>query len=134
MKLQPYIMFNGNADEALNFYKEALGAEITFIQKYGEANPEYTSSEMADKIMHANLKWGDFELMISDASENNMTFGTAVNITIAPDSPEAGRKIFEALATGGTIDMPYEKQFWGAYYGMITDKFAVHWMVNAYEQ
>ncbi len=133
MKLQPYIMFNGNAREAMNFYKEALGAEITFIQTYGEAPGEYAKSpETANLIMHANVKWSDFELMIADSSPGHtMTFGDAVNISISLDSAEKGKQVFDALSAGGRVTMPFEKQFWGANFGMFTDKFNVNWMVNA---
>jgi PhnB protein len=133
MKLQPYIMFNGNAREAMNFYATALGGEITFVQTYGEAPADYPQdSETANRIMHANIKWEGFELMISDSHPaRTVTFGEAINISIAPDSREAGQKIFDALAVNGKIDMPYALQFWGATFGSLTDKFGVSWMVNA---
>lgn len=136
MKLQPYIMFNGNARESLDFYKDALGAEITFVQTYGEAPWEYPKNAVTnDLIMHANIKWGDFELMISDAHpDRRVSFGEAINISIAIDSKEEGQKIFSSLANGGTIDVPFSEQPWGTTFGSLTDKFGVNWMVNTDNQ
>ena len=133
MKLQPYIMFNGNAREAMNFYNEALEGEITFIQTYGEAPGEYPKSPATnDLIMHANIKWSDFELMIADASPNHaIAFSDALSISIALDSVENWKKVFERLSTGGKVSVPFEKQFWGGNFGMFTDKFGISWMVNA---
>ena len=133
MKLQPYIMFNGNAREAMNFYKEALGAEITFVQTYGEAPGEYPKSpETSNLIMHANVKWDDFELMIADAGMGHiMTPCDAVSISISLDSVEKGKQVFDTLSAGGKVTMPFEKQFWGANFGMFADKFGISWMVNA---
>ncbi len=70
--------------------------------------------------------------MVADSAPGHtMTFGDAVNISISLDSAETGKKIFDSLSNGGTVNMPYEKQFWGANFGMVTDKFGIHWMVNA---
>lgn len=70
--------------------------------------------------------------MVADSSSGHaMTFGDAVNVSISIDAVEKGKEVFDALSTGGKVDMPFEKQFWGADFGMVTDKFGVHWMVNA---
>ena len=133
MKLQPYIMFNGNACEAMDFYTQALGGKVTFVQKYSEAPGDYPKDPATNNlIMHANIKWGDFELMIADAHPaRTVTFGEALNISIAVNSTEEGQKVFDALSIDGVIDMPYAEQFWGATFGSLTDKFGVSWMVNA---
>jgi PhnB protein len=126
-------MFNGNAREAIDFYTPALGGEVTFVQKYSEAPGDYPKdSATNDLIMHANIKWEGFELMISDAHPaRTVTFGEAINISISIAGKEEGQKVFDALSVGGTVDMPFADQFWGATFGSFTDKFGVSWMVNA---
>lgn len=133
MKLQPYIMFNGNAREAMDFYTQALGGEVTFVQKYSEAPGDYPKDPATnDLIMHANIKWEGYELMIADAHPaRTVSFGEAINISISIAGKEEGQKVFDALAVGGKIDMPFADQFWGATFGSLTDKFGVSWMVNA---
>ena len=126
-------MFNGNAREAMDFYTQALGGQVTFVQKYSEAPADYPKDPATnDLIMHANIKWEGYELMIADAHPaRTVTFGEAINISIATTSKEEGQKVFDALAAGGKIDMPFADQFWGTTFGSLTDKFGVSWMVNA---
>ena len=132
MKLQPYIMFNGNAREAIDFYTQALGGQVTFIQNI--VKHQQTIKRSCNKWSHHACKYQmrGYELMIADAHPaRTVTFGEAINISIATTSKEEWQKLFDALANGGKIDMPYVLQFWGAIFGSVTDKFGVSWMVNA---
>jgi PhnB protein len=130
MKLYPYLSFNGNCEEALNFYKEALDGEILQLGKYGES-PMAFSDETKDKIIHGRLKFGDALLMASDGmNEHSIKEGSNISLSIDCDSNEQLNKAFTKMAEGGKITMPVQEQFWGATFGMLTDKFGIHWMFN----
>lgn len=125
-----YLMFNGNCREALEFYAKSLGGNIEFMQTYGEA-PMDSPAEQKDKIMHATLDLGGFKVMASDSDgKRNVTFGD--NFSIALDFKSDGdlERAFNAMHTGGQVTMPLQDTFWGAKFGMCTDKFGVNWMFN----
>jgi PhnB protein len=127
--LNPYLAFNGNCREAMTFYKEALGGELT-IQSFGES-PMETKPEHKDRVMHATLTSGEAILMASDGMpEQKVNFGNSVSISISASNPADGERIFNNLSAGGTVAMPWEKTFWGAMFGMCKDKFGIDWMVN----
>lgn len=132
MQIQPYLFFNGRCEEALNFYKEALGAKILFMLRAKDAPGEYAvQGENGERIMHATLLIGEATLMASDgnaAQEAKPHSGFSVSISVA-DAAE-GRKVFDALAEGGEIGFAWEKTFWTEGFGMLTDKFGIPWMVN----
>ena len=130
MKLTPYIHFAGNAEEALNFYKETLGGEIVSLNRYGDS-PMPVDEDYKQKIIHARLLFADNLLMISDTFKGNAVH-TNGNIQLSvemPDKPQL-ETVFSKLAAGGKITMPLQDQFWGATFGMLTDKFGVSWMFN----
>lgn len=130
MKLHAYLGFNGNCEEAINFYKEAFDGEILQLGRYGES-PMETPAELKDKIMHARLQFGDTLIMFSDMmGENEADPGTMISLSIECDSIEQLEKVFPKVAEGGKITMPLQDQFWGARFGMLTDKFGIHWMFN----
>lgn len=125
-----YLMFNGNCEEALNFYKDNMGGTIEFVQRYGEA-PIETTEEQKSKIMHATLDLQGFKVMASDSDgKRNVTFGD--NFSIALDFKSDGEieRAFNAMQTGGQVTMALQDTFWGAKFGMCTDKFGVNWMFN----
>lgn len=130
----PYLNFNGNTEEAFNFYKSVIGGEFTGVMRFkdvpnGGGQPE---SE-GDKIMHIGLPLGnDIYLMGTDITGGMppVTFGTNISICISPENREQTHKLFDGLAEGGNIIVPLEKMFWGDYFGQLTDKFGVQWMVN----
>lgn len=135
--INPYLTFNGTCEQAFNFYKSVFGGEFPFAGKFKDmpANPDYPVSEAdKEKIMHISLPISkETVLMGSDSSE---AFGKAAvegnnfSLSINTDSVDEATRIFNALSAGGTIKMPLNKTFWGAYFGMFTDKFGIHWMVN----
>ena len=134
MRIEPYLFFSGNCEEALAFYTSVFGGEITSVMRYGDvpAGEHPSPPEMADRIMHATFVAGDLTLMAADSMDQKPgTPAERVSLSLAPPSVEEGGRIFAGLAAGGTVLQPYSKMFWGATFGMCTDKFGIDWMVNA---
>lgn len=131
MHIEPYLFFEGRCEEALEFYRSSLGAEVTFMMRYNES-PEPGECPVSDpnKIMHANLRIGESNVMVSDGRcENKPNFeGFALSLAVT-DKSEA-EKMFNALADGGKVQMPLTKTFWSPLFGMVSDKFGVWWMIN----
>lgn len=134
-----YLTFNGKCEEAFNFYKSVFGGEFPYIGKFkdmppSETNPQPMSDEEGEKIMHVTLPISkETCLMGSDiGGEWASTFveGTNYSISINAESKEEADKLFNGLSAGGNVTMPMNSTFWGAYFGMFTDKFNIHWMVN----
>jgi PhnB protein len=130
MKLFPYLSFPGNCEEALNFYKDALNGEIIQLGRYGES-PMKSPEEFKDKIIHARLQVGDVLIMASDVmNERPVNAGDNISLSIECDTEQQLEEVFPKMAEGGKITMPLQDQFWGAKFGMLTDKFGIHWMFN----
>lgn len=130
MQLVPYLMFNGDAEEAMNFYVSALGGQILMMQRYGEA-PMHTDEASKNLVMHATMQAGEIQLMFSDSAGDRETrFGDNVHLSLNFSSAEEIANAFERLSDGGRVTMPLEDTFWGARFGMLTDKFGVCWMFN----
>jgi PhnB protein len=130
MKLFPYLNFGGNCEEALNFYKEALSGEIIQIGRYGES-PMKSSEDYKDKIIHARLQFGNALIMASDVmNERPINSGDNISLSVDCDNDQQLEEAFSKMATEGKITMPLQEQFWGAKFGMLTDKFGINWMFN----
>ncbi|MDR0229166.1 MAG: VOC family protein [Flavobacteriaceae bacterium] len=131
-----YLTFDGNCEEAFNFYKSVFGGEFMYIGRFGEipSTPEFTiPEEDKNKIMHVSLPIGQSILMGSDTScgnPNPVIQGNNFSVSVATDTQEEADDLFAKLAIGGTVIMPIEDMFWGDYFGMILDKFGIQWMVN----
>jgi PhnB protein len=132
--VNPYLTFDGNCMEAFTYYRSVFGGEFEDLSPFSDMPPDVPSSpEDADKLMHVSLPLGEGQVLMGSDRPSTMgagTFGNNVAISIAPETSAEGRRVFEALADGGEVIMPYEQQFWGADYGMCTDRFGIHWMVN----
>ena len=130
MKLTPYIHFAGNAEEALNFYKEVLNGEVVMLSRYGDS-PVPADEDYKQKIIHARLVFGENMIMISDTFKGNAVH-TNGNIQLNIEMPDKLQleTVFGKMAAGGKIVMPLQDQFWGAVFGMLQDKFGVNWMFN----
>jgi PhnB protein len=132
--VNPYLNFNGNAEEAFNLYKSVFGGEFTFIGKFKDmpANVPGFSEEEGEKIMHVSLPIGNTTIFGSDipSSYPAGVAGNTFSVSVNTDSEAEADKIFKGLSDGGNIMMPLAKTFWGAYFGMLTDRFGVQWMVN----
>lgn len=132
MVVQPYLYFYGRCDEALAFYEEALGAEITFKMRHKEAPAEFAMQGQAgDRIMHASFKLGGTTLMATDGHPEDAPRGyNGFSISVSLDSVEKGENIFNALAREGRVTYPWQPTFWAKGFGTVTDKFGVPWMIN----
>jgi len=130
--VQPYLFFAGRCEEALEFYRKSIGAEIIVLRRFKEA-PEPVPNLpdcFDDKVMHATVQIGDSMWMASDGQcEGNQNFeGFSMSITL-PDASEANR-VFAALSEDGLVVMPLEKTFWTSSFGVVQDRFGVSWMVS----
>jgi PhnB protein len=134
--INPYLNFAGNTEEAFNFYKSVFGGEFAMLQRFGEG--KQIPGSVKDKIMHVSLPIGKNNILMgTDACEEmgfNVTQGNNFYICISPDSKEEADKLFNSLAADGKINTPLQDMFWGAYYGDLTDKFGIKWMVNYMKQ
>jgi PhnB protein len=129
-RIEPYLTFNGNCEEALNFYKESLDGEITGVSRFGDA-PSPASDEQKKKIMHATFKFGDSGFMASDTMiERPVTQGSNFALSVGSDDEVKTKEMFEKLFQGGQVTMPLAVQFWGDLFGMVKDKFGISWMLN----
>jgi len=129
VSLEPYIFFKGNAKEAMEFYKDVFGGELT-VSTYAETpGMENTPGVEKDWLMHANLKGGMVNLMASDTAEASDK-SNKVTLSLGGTEEAAMREIFEKLSAGGSNIKPLEKMFWGDIYGDFTDKYGVDWMMN----
>lgn len=135
MKINPYLTFDGNAEEAFNFYKSIFGGKFLALQRFGEMpGGEKMPASDREKILHVALPIGQANiLMASDAlgtMGQNLTAGNNFSLSIDAKSKEEADRLFNGLSKGGQITMPLGDAFWGAYFGMLTDRFGVQWMVN----
>ena len=134
-KLNPYLNFNGTAEEAFIFYKSIFGGEfVGEIHRMGNApGTENLSEDSKNRVMHIALPVGGDLLMASDVIPEfgqSLQNGNNNYVSIFPDSREDAERIFNGLSEGGEIEMPLEDQFWGDYFGSFKDKFGTMWMVN----
>jgi PhnB protein len=128
MQIQPYLFYNGHCDEAIDFYRTAVGAEVTMLMRFKDS-PEPTSHGVEDKVMHASLRIGETTVLVSDGRGNGpLNFqGFALSLTV-PNDAEAER-LFAALGDGGQVQMPLAKTFFTSKFGMVADRFGVLWMI-----
>ena len=130
MKLIAYLHFAGQCEEALNFYQEVLGGEILQVSRFGEG-PMEVNPAVKNSIMHARLKLGDSVLYMSDGFKSGeMMQGNNVSLSLDIDDVSKIDNLFNKLAEGGTVKLPVGDMFWGARFGMLIDKFGIHWMMN----
>ncbi len=141
MSVGPYIFFDGTCEEAIAFYQQALGAELLFKMTFGEMPNEEEAPKAEgcdsgfnwsdDKILHANVRIAGGEVMMSDGNmcaDKVKHTGYALNLG-TKDLAE-GERWFDNLAAGGDVTMPWGETFWAQGFGMVTDKYGIHWMIN----
>ena len=134
--LNPYLNFPGNAEEAFNFYKSVFGGDFAggVFRFEGTPGSEKLSDSEKQKVMHIALPIGKGNmLMATDALESmghKVTPGTNFHLSIETESKEEAEKIFSGLSKGGNVTVPLADSFWGSYFGMLTDKFGMQWMVS----
>lgn len=136
MKVVPYLFFEGRCEEAVDFYHQALGADVSKLMRFKESPEKPTCSPEGadDKIVHAEMRIGTSTIMVSDGlCDKNATFkGFSLNLETS-DMAETTR-LYGALLEGGKVLMPLEKTFWSPCFGMVTDRFGVSWMINLVEE
>lgn len=132
MDLIAYLVFEGNAEEAMETYARALGGSVSYVQRYGEAEGMPNVSEnWKDKILHAEVTIGKSSVYISDNLEGRpVSFGNSVSLNVNFDSEETLRAAFKELSAGGTVNMEVQETFWNAIYGSLTDQFGMNWGLN----
>jgi PhnB protein len=130
MLVQAYLDFDGRCEEALAFYRQALGAEVTMLMRWKDSpDPAMSQSAHPDKIMHASFKVGDATVLASDGrSRGERKFaGFMLSLTVANEGD--AKRVFDALADGGEVQMPLGKTFFSPCFGMVADRFGVGWIV-----
>ena len=134
MQTQVYLFFDGCCEEALEFYKTTLGAKVDMLMRFSESpeplQPGTVTPENMDKVMHASLHIGDTAVMASDGHCAGATNFQGFALSIDAKDEAESERFFNALADGGHVQMPLAKTFWSPYFGMVTDKFGVLWMVT----
>ena len=132
-KLEPYLFLNGRADEAIAFYQDALDAELLKRMSFGDSpapSPMPLPAGWDQKVMHASLKVGEMELMLSDADCADEAKFAGFRLSLLLDDEAATRRAFDQLAAGGSVQMPLSQTFWAPLFGMLTDKFGIGWMIG----
>ena len=133
MIVQPYLFFEGRTEEALGFYREALGAEVTALMRFGESPdpppPGMVPPGSEYKVMHAELRIGDATVMASDGRCSGQPRFGGVSLSLSVPDEAAADRFFAALAEGGQVQMPLGKTFFSPRFGMVADRFGVSWMV-----
>lgn len=140
MKVQPYLFFEGHCEEALEFYKTALGAEVTMLMRFKD-NPEppeasaasaencTTPPELENKVMHASFRIGDTDLMASDGRCSGQVSHQGFSLSITAANEAEAIRLFSNLTEGGQVQMPLAKTFFSPQFGIVADRFGVSWMI-----
>lgn len=131
MQLIPYLNFQGNTEEILNFYKEALMGQITSIMRYGEGPGMDVNEDYNNKVLHAELTFGDNTLYFSDTYPGTLvTIGNAISFNINFQDEVLMNQTYAALSVGGKDLSPIKEEFWGAKFGSLTDQYGIAWSFN----
>ena len=129
--IEPYLFFEGRCEEAVEFYKKALGAEVLMMMRFKDSpDPNACGGVPGEKIMHASLRIGGSNIMASDGRCDEPMKFEGFSLSLAVNTDAEADKFFNALTEGGKVIMPLAKTFWSPRFGMVTDKFGMLWMVN----
>ena len=138
MQIQPYLSFEGRCEEALEFYRRAVGAEVQMLMRFKESPEPPPPGQMKpgteNKVMHAAFKIGDSIVMASDGYCAGATNFKGFSLSLQVKTAAEAEKSFKALAEGGQVAMPLTKTFWSPSFGMLVDRFGISWMVNVLTQ
>jgi PhnB protein len=130
MNIQPYLSFEGRCDEAIEFYKKAIGAKVDMLMRFKEApDQSMMSPGSGEKVMHAALRAGDAMLLMSDGRCTGSANFHGIALALSAANDADAERMFSALAEGGKVNMPMTKTFFSSRFGMVADKFGVGWMV-----
>jgi PhnB protein len=131
IELIPYLQFQGDCEEALNFYKDILNGQIEIASRYD--NPAMNAPEdFKNKILHARFIFGRYTMFASDVMPKKMNESILANISMSLGfhDEKAAKDVFDQLSQGGKVNIPFKKQFWGDWHGNFSDRFGIRWMVN----
>jgi PhnB protein len=133
MRVEPYLFFDGRCEEAIEFYRKALDAEVTMLMRYKES-PEPPPPGMLppgseNKVMHSNLRIGETMVMASDGNCQGKPSFQGFSLSVTAPNPAEAERMFAALADGGQVQMPLGKTFFSPCFGMVADRFGVSWMI-----
>lgn len=130
MQIQPYLFFDGRCQEAIEFYRQALGAEVGMVMRFKDSPvPESVPAGGDDKVMHASLRIGETVVLMSDGMCKGNPAFQGFSLSLSPANDAAAQRVFAALGDGGVVSMPLAKTFFASSFGMLTDRFGVPWMV-----
>ena len=133
MRVEPYLFYNGRCEEAIEFYKRALGAEVAMLMRMKEAPPDAGPGGVPpgsdNKIMHASVKIGEASLMMSDGQCKGQPEFKGFSLSLDATDEADAKRLFNALADGGTVHLPLTKTFFSPSFGMVGDRFGVSWMI-----
>ncbi len=135
IELMPYLQFQGDCEEALNFYKDILNGQIEIASRYD--NPAMNVPEdFKNKILHARFTFGRYTIFASDVMPKKMNESILANISMSLGfhDEKAAQNVFDRLSQGGEINIPFKKQFWGDWHGNFSDRFGIRWMINYSEK
>ena len=132
MNVEPYLFFEGRTEEALEFYKQKLGAKVEAMMRYKDnPDPKYNPPNSANKVMHSLFRIGDTQVMASDGNCTGKPSFQGFSLTFNAANPAEAKQRFDALAEGGKVQMPLSETFFAKSFGMVADRFGMNWMVIA---
>jgi len=131
MQVTPYLMLDGRGEEAIEFYRQAVGATVGMLMRFSEAPPESCAPGAGDKVMHAAITIGNTVVMLSDGMNKGNPEFKGISLSLNADDEAHADKPFAALGEGGQVQMPMETTFFAKKFGMVADKFGVSWMIIA---
>ena len=130
MQVQPYLSFEGRCEEAINFYKTAVGAEVIMMMRFKEApDQSMMTPGTGDKVLHAALRVGDSTVLASDGQCMGKAIFQGITLSLTASNDAEAKRLFDALANGGNVQMPLAKTFFASSFGIVADKFGVAWML-----
>lgn len=130
MHLEPYVFFEGRCEEAIEFYRKAIGAEVTMLMRFKDSpEPEMCPPGAEEKVMHAVVRVGDATIMVSDGNCGGQSAFQGFALTLSVTEEAEADRLFRALSDGGQVQMDLARTFWSPRFGMVQDRFGVLWMV-----
>jgi PhnB protein len=134
MRVEPYLFFNGRCEEAVEFYKKALGAEVAMLMRFKDSPEPHAPGMLPpgseNKVMHVSFRVGNTTVMASDGFCKGQTDFQGLSLSLTVSNETEADRVFAALADGGHVQMPLNKTFWSPRFGMVTDRFGLGWMVT----
>ena len=134
MRVEPYLFFNGRCEEAVEFYKKALGAKVAVLMRFKDSPEPHAPGMLPpgseNKVMHVSFRVGDTTVMASDGFCKGQTEFQGLSLSLTVSNEAEADRVFAALADGGQVQMPLNKTFWSPRFGMVTDRFGLGWMVT----